>query len=70
VVLPDGGLACIVRSTSRQGSGIYFTYDFGRTWQYALAGPYNTQDAGMLDDDQFWVFAGNEAVIYRKSNVN
>ena len=63
MVLPDGGIAAVVRSHSRQASGIYFTYDIGRTWSYALAGPYNTGNAGMLDEDRFWVYASNEVVI-------
>ena len=66
VHLSDGALALVVRSTGRQGSGIYFSYDEGMTWDYALAGPYNTWDAGMLDEERFWVWAHNEIVIYRR----
>ena len=68
VVLPDGGIVSIVRTHSRQASGVYFSYDLGNTWNYALAGPYNTQSAAMLDENHFWVYAGNEVVIYRKVN--
>ena len=64
--LSDGGLALIVRTHSRQQSGVFVSYDGGETWSYALAGPYNTSDAGILDDDRFWVYAGNEVVIYRR----
>ena len=66
VHLSDGGLAFVIRSTGRQGPGVYISYDKGMTWDYALAGPYNTWDAGMLDDDRFWAFANNEVVIYRR----
>lgn len=67
--LPDGGMALIVRSTGRQQNGVYFSYDHGITWDYAIAGPYNTQAAGMLDKDRFWIFAGNEVLVYKRQNV-
>jgi len=68
IVLGDGGLALIVRSTGRQKSGVYFSYDQGASWDYALAGPYNTSDAGMLDANRLWIYAGNEVVIYRRTD--
>lgn len=69
LVLPDGGMAVVVRTHGRQSCGIYFSYDQGNTWDYALAGPYNTSRAGLLDEDHFWVYAGNEVVIYRRVPV-
>ena len=68
VHLSDGGLAFIIRSTGRQGPGVYISYDKGMTWDYALAGPYNTWDGGVLDEEHFWAFANNEVVIYRRTN--
>jgi len=66
LLLPDGELAFVVRSTGRQASSVYFSRDLGETWDYALEGAYNTSMAGLLDDDTFWVWANNEALIYRR----
>ena len=66
LVLPGGELAFVVRSTGRQASSVYFSRDLGETWDYALEGAYNTSMAGMLDENTFWVWANNEALIYRR----
>ena len=66
VLLPGGELAFVVRSTGRQASGVYFSRDLGETWDYALEGGYNTWMAGLLDENTFWVWANNEALIYRR----
>ena len=64
--LPDGGIAVAVKSHGRQAPGVFITYDLGQSWSYSLAGPYEVQNAGVLDADRFWVDAGNEVVIYRR----
>jgi hypothetical protein len=64
--LPGGEIAFIVRSTARQNSSIYFSRDLGETWDYALEGAYNTSMAGLLDENRFWVWANNEALIYER----
>ena len=66
VVLPGGELAFVVRSTGRQNSSVYFSRDLGETWDYALEGAYNTSMAGLLDEKTFWVWANNEALIYKR----
>ena len=66
VLLPEGELAFVVRSTGRQNSSLYFSRDLGETWDYALEGGYNTWMAGLLDENSFWVWANNEALIYRR----
>ena len=66
VLLPGGELAFVVRSTSRQNNSVYFSRDLGATWDYALEGAYNTWMAGLLDEKTFWVWANNEALIYRR----
>src|SRR5438270_11797845 len=66
IVLPGGELAFVVRSTGRQAPSVYFSRDLGKTWDYALEGAYNTSMASMLDEDRFWVWANNEALIYRR----
>ena len=56
-----------VRTTDRSAPAVYFSRDHGATWDYALAGPYNT--AGLRDERTFWINANNEVLIYRKDGL-
>ena len=66
VAFPDNSIALIVRTTGRSAPGVYFSRDYGATWDYALSGPYNTLAAGLTDEKTFWLNANNEVLIYRK----
>ena len=57
VVLPDSGLLISNRSHSWQQPGLYVTYDAGRSWNYAIAGPYSTYSAFLIGEDRIVVFA-------------
>lgn len=56
VALPDGGVALTSRSHSWQQPAVAVTYDEGRSFLYALAGPYETVGAFMVSKDEFVVF--------------
>ena len=56
VVLPDGGVALTSRSHSWQQPAVAITYDEGRSFVYALAGPYETVGAFLISKDEFAVF--------------
>ena len=61
LVLPNGGLAFVTRSSSWQGTGLYVTYDAGRSYHYALAGPYSVFEAFLHRNDELVVFADSGA---------
>jgi hypothetical protein len=71
VLLPDGGIALTYRSHSWQAPGVVITYDEGRSFHYALAGPYETVNAFVHDKEEFIVFTARSnrsdmsAGIYR-----
>ena len=69
VSFSDGSIALVVRTHGRSAPAVYFSRDYGATWDYALAGPYNTLAAGLGDDGTFWINANNEVLIYRKSGT-
>ena len=56
VVLPDGGIALMYRTTSWQAPGVAITYDEGRSFEYLLTGPYETSNAFAHGQDEFLVF--------------
>ena len=56
IALPDGGIALCYRSHSWQQPGVAITYDEGRSFDYMLAGPYETINAAMHGDDEFVFF--------------
>jgi len=58
VLLPDGGIALTYRSHSWQAPGVAISYDEGRSFNYALAGPYETVNAFAHGKDEFLVFTG------------
>ena len=66
VLLPDGALTLVQRSHSWQQPGVCISYDFGITWRYAMAGPYNMGWAFLTADDELVVIAGDGvASLYR-----
>ena len=56
VVLPRGGLALTYRSSSWQQPGVVISYDQGRSFDYGLAGPYETVNAFATKEDEFVIF--------------
>jgi len=78
ILLPDGGIALTYRSHSWQAPGVVISYDEGRSFRYALAGPYETVNAFALGrtatfhgKDEFLVFTAKShrsdmfAAVYR-----
>lgn len=71
VVLPHGGLALTYRSHSWQQPGVVISYDEGRSFDYGLAGPYETVNAFATREDEFVIFTAKShrsdmlAGIYR-----
>ena len=71
VVLGDGAIAFTYRSHSWAGAGVAISYDEGRSFQYALAGPYDTINAFAHGDDEFVIFtcksdrSDMSAAVYR-----
>jgi len=59
-VLPDGGVAILTRSNSWQMPGLYISYDGGRTWSYALAGPFYTWGLQRVGQDRLVAFSANQ----------
>lgn len=58
IELPDGGMAFTYRTHSWQGSGVAISYDEGRSFNYALTGPYETTNAFLTRKDEFIIFTG------------
>ena len=56
IALPDGGIAFTTRATSWQTVGVAISYDEGRSFSYALTGPYETTNAFVTRDDEFVIF--------------
>jgi hypothetical protein len=56
VLLPDGGIAFTYRSHSWQQPGVVISYDEGHSFEYALAGPYDTMNAFAHGEEEFLVF--------------
>lgn len=56
LMLPDGGYAISSQNTCNWGIAV--TYDYGRTWNYALPSTYAIARAGVLDERTFWLFDG------------
>jgi len=71
IALPDGGIAFCYRSHSWQSPGVAVSYDEGRSFDYMLAGPYETLHAAMHGDDEFVFFtipsgrSDSSAGVYR-----
>ena len=53
VVLPDGAIALTFRSQSWAGPGVAISYDEGRSFAYAVAGPFETVNAFMHGTEEF-----------------
>jgi hypothetical protein len=56
ILLPDGGIALTYRCHSWQAPGVAISYDEGRSFDYLLAGPYETINAFRHGNDEFLVF--------------
>ena len=66
LLLPDGGVAVAAQNTC--GWGVTISYDYGRTWDYALPATYAPSDMGVLDERIFWVYDHHAGIvsIYRR----
>ena len=66
LLLPDGGYALSSQNTCSWGVAI--TYDYGRTWSYALPATYAIGRAGVFDEKTFWLFDehGQIVSVYRR----
>jgi hypothetical protein len=66
-VLPDGGIAVSGQNTC--GWGLTISYDYGRSWEYALPATYVPTRGGVLDDRAFWLYDehGGIVSIYRRN---
>ena len=66
LVLPDGGL--VVGAQNTCGWGLTISYDYGRTWDYALPATYTPGRMGVLDEKAFWAWDqhGDVVSIYRR----
>ena len=75
VVLPDGGVAVVMRTHSWQRPGVYISYDEARSFSYALTGTHATNSAEMHGEDEFVVFTypwgklPAWAAVYRRSSA-
>ena len=67
LVLSDGALAVVTRSSSWQQAGVYISYDWGKSWSYTIGGPYSTQGAVRVGKDRLLVFTneGQDTALYR-----
>ena len=71
IALPDGGIAFCYRSHSWQAPGVAISYDEGRSFDYMLAGPYETVHAAITAEDEFMFFSipshrsDSKAGVYR-----
>ena len=67
LALPDGGIAVAAQNTC--GWGLTISYDYGRTWDYALPAPYAPTRPGVLDEKTFWIYDqhGALASLYRRN---
>ena len=71
LALPDGAIALCYRSHSWQQSGVAISYDEGRSFNYTIAGPYETVHAAITADDEFVLFSipsrrsDSKAGVYR-----
>ena len=66
LLLPDGGYALSAQNNCSWGVGV--TYDYGRTWSYALPAPYANDRAGVHDENTFWLYdpKGQFVSVYRR----
>ena len=58
LTLPDGAIALTYRSHSWQAPGVAITYDEGRSFAYAMGGPYETENSFVTAENEFIVFTG------------
>ena len=71
IVLPDGAIAFTYRCHSWQQAAVAISYDEGRSFDYLLTGPYETNNAFMHGTDEFVVFttksnrSDSSAGVYR-----
>ena len=71
LALPDGGIAFCFRSHSWQQSGVAISYDEGRSFDYTIAGPYETVHAVITGEKEFVFFSipshrsDSKAGVYR-----
>ena len=67
LLLPDGGIAVAVQNTC--GWGLTISYDYGRTWDYALPATYAPTRTGVLDEKTFWIYDQHGAIVslYRRN---
>ena len=66
LALPDGGIAVAAQNTC--GWGLTISYDYGRTWDYALPATYAPTRTGVLDEKTFWIYDQHGALVslYRR----
>ena len=66
LTLPDGGVAVAAQNTC--GWGLTISYDYGRTWDYALPATYAPTRTGVLDEKTFWIYDqhGSMVSVYRR----
>ena len=64
--LPDGAIAVAAQNTC--GWGLTISYDYGRSWSYALPATYFPTKGGVLDDKTFWLYDDHAqmASVYRR----
>jgi hypothetical protein len=59
--LPDGGIATAAQNTCSWGLTI--SYDYGRTWPYALPATYAPTRMGVLDEETFWIYDQHGEIV-------
>ena len=66
LALPDGGIAVAAQNTC--GWGLTISYNYGRTWDYALPATYAPTRTGVLDEKTFWIYDQHGAIVslYRR----